>query len=171
MPLAERVRRLRVGIDAPLAFFSADGELMHATPAGEARLLGLKSLAALGADPLAGEALVAGRAAGASHLGPIALERIGSDASTVLLATFPQAAAEHQAAAPAPAAPRQAARAGSRPSRQRHAAAAAPPPPIAAAPPPRRRQAPPPSAASRCASSGRWMPTAASPSAPRIRRR
>ena len=92
LPLAERVRRLGVGIDAPIAFFSGGGDLMDATPDAEARLLGLKSLAALGADTLAGEALVAGRASGTSHLGPITLERIGSDASIVLLASFPQAA-------------------------------------------------------------------------------
>ena len=71
LPLAERVRRLGVGIDAPIAFFSGGGDLMDATPDAEARLLGLKSLAALGADTLAGEALVAGRASGTSHLGPI----------------------------------------------------------------------------------------------------
>ena len=101
LPLAERVRRLGVGIDAPIAFFSGGGDLMDATPAAEARLLGLKSLAALGADTLAGEALVAGRASGTSHLGPITLERIGADASIVLLASFPQAA---QALAPEPVA-------------------------------------------------------------------
>ncbi len=99
LPLAERVRRLSIGVDAPIAFFSGGGDLMHATPDGEARLLGLKSLAALGADKLAGEALVSGRASGTSHLGPILIERIGADASTVLLASFPQAA---QAAAPEP---------------------------------------------------------------------
>ena len=92
LPLAERVRRLGVGIDTPIAFFSGGGDLMDATPDAEARLLGLKSLAALGADTLAGEALVAGRASGTSHLGPITLERIGSDDSIVLLASFPQAA-------------------------------------------------------------------------------
>ena len=37
LPLAERVRRLSIGIEAPIAFFSGGGELMHATPAGEAR--------------------------------------------------------------------------------------------------------------------------------------
>ena len=92
MPLSERVRRLGAGIQAPVAFFSGAGELMHATPAGEARLLGLKSLAALGIDQLAGEALVSGRATGPSHVGPVVVERIGSDASTVLLASFEQAA-------------------------------------------------------------------------------
>jgi PAS domain S-box-containing protein len=91
MPLSERVRRLGAGIEAPVAFFSGAGELMHATPAGEARLLGLKSLAALGIDQLAGEALAAGRATGLSHVGPVVVERIGSDASTVLLAGFEQA--------------------------------------------------------------------------------
>jgi PAS domain S-box-containing protein len=94
LPLTERVRRLCVGIEVPIAFFSTDGELMHATTAGQARLLGLKSIAALGAETLAGEALASGRAAGASHLGPVSVERIGADASTVLLVTFSQASAQ-----------------------------------------------------------------------------
>ena len=100
LPLAERVRRLSIGIEAPIAFFSGGGELMQATPAGEAALLGLKSIGALGADKLAGEALVTCRASGASHLGPITVDRIGADASIVLLVSFPQPA---QAAAPEPA--------------------------------------------------------------------
>jgi PAS domain S-box-containing protein len=91
LPLAERVRRLCVGIEAPIAFFSTDGELLQATAAGQARLLGLRSIAALGAETLAGEALVSGRGTGGSHLGPVSIERIGSLASTVLLATFSQA--------------------------------------------------------------------------------
>ena len=97
--LAERVRRLCAGIEEPIAFFSTDGELVHATPAGEARLLGLKSIAALGADELAGQALVSGRVEGTSHLGPVAIERIGADASAVLLAAFPQPVAETKSAA------------------------------------------------------------------------
>jgi PAS domain S-box-containing protein len=98
MPLAERVKRLCIGIDEPIAFFSADGELMHATPQGEARLLGFRSVAAFGTDKLAAEALAAGRAAGASHLGEISIERIGSHASVVLLAILPHGAAQSEPA-------------------------------------------------------------------------
>ena len=105
LPLAERVRRLGIGIDAPIAFFTGSGDLMHATPDGQARLLGLNSLAAIGADKLAGEALVSGRASGTSHLGPIVIERIGAHASAVLLVSFQSSA---QAAVPEPvAAPKQ----------------------------------------------------------------
>jgi len=90
LPLAERVRRLCDGIDEPLAFFTFGGEFISATAAGDARLLGLKSFGALGIDKLAGEAHVKGHASGTSHLGAIVLERIGSDATAVLLASFPQ---------------------------------------------------------------------------------
>ena len=93
LPLDERVRRLCIGIEEPIALFAPDGELIHATAAGEAQLLGLKSIAALGAGELAEQALLEGRAAGASHLGAISLERIGSEASVVLLAAFAQAVA------------------------------------------------------------------------------
>ena len=109
LPLDERVRRLCVGIEEPIAFFSADGELIHPTAAGETKLLGLKSIAALGVGDLAEQAFVKGRATGTSHLGAVRIERIGIDASTVLLAAFAQAAAHEQPAVmePAPATPPQ----------------------------------------------------------------
>ncbi len=72
LPLDERVRRLCIGIEEPIALFAPDGELIHAT-AGETQLLGLKSIAALGAGELAERALLEGRAAGASHLGAISV--------------------------------------------------------------------------------------------------
>ena len=65
--------------------------MLHASPAGEARLLGLKSLAALGAEKIASEALASGRASGTSHVGPLVISKIGADASAVLLASFEQA--------------------------------------------------------------------------------
>jgi PAS domain S-box-containing protein len=100
LPLAERVHRLCDGVDEPLAFFTFGGEFMSATASGETRLLGLTSFGALGIDKLAGEAHVKGHASGQSHLGPMVLERIGSDAAAVLLASFPQS---EPATTPAPA--------------------------------------------------------------------
>ncbi len=109
LPLDQRVRRLCVGIGEPIAFFSVDGELIHATAEGQAKLLGLKSIASIGAGDLAEQALAKGRAAGTSHLGAIRVERIGADASAVLLAAFTLAAAQEQPGAiePVPAAPPQ----------------------------------------------------------------
>jgi PAS domain S-box-containing protein len=91
LPLDERIRRLSIGIDEPVAFFFPDGELIHATSAGEARLNGLKSIAALGASALVDRALAQGQAAGASHLGAIQVERIGTEVSTVLLVMLAEA--------------------------------------------------------------------------------
>src|SRR5712691_10024127 len=66
-----------------------------AAPA-HAHLSGATSLAALGAQALAAAALANGRAAGPSVRGPVALDRIGGAAATMLLASFevPAAAAE-----------------------------------------------------------------------------
>ena len=94
LPLAERVARLCTGVEAPIAFFSVDGELMRATAAGQARLVDLKSTAALGVEQLAKDALASGRAAGASHIGPLSIERIGAEASIVLLVTLAAAATQ-----------------------------------------------------------------------------
>ncbi len=92
LALDERVRRLLAGCDAPVAAFTPDGKLIHATPAAAARLDGATSLAALGVAALAADAVQTGRAAGETAHGPIAVDRIGSEAATVLLATFPLAA-------------------------------------------------------------------------------
>ena len=100
LSLDERVRRLFDGCDEPIAVFAPDGTLLHVTQAGEAPLHGLKSLAALGAEKLAGEALAAGRVRGGSHVGEVSVERIGTEAATVLAITFARAAVETKPAAP-----------------------------------------------------------------------
>ena len=102
---------------------------------------------------------------GASHVGEVAVERIGADAATVLAVTFAARRREAEArtrrtpeAEPAPETAdqdRDQDRAGARSARACcRAAAGDGDPPWR----PRRR----PSGASRCASSGRWMPKAAS---------
>jgi PAS domain S-box-containing protein len=50
LPLVERVARLFVGSETPLAAFDADGALLHATPTAAARLGEAQSLAALEAE-------------------------------------------------------------------------------------------------------------------------
>jgi PAS domain S-box-containing protein len=91
--LDERTRRLVAGYDEAIAFFRTDGSLLHATPAAQARLGDAASLAALGVAPLAALALSAGAAAGEHKAGQISLHRIGTGASTVLMAAFAPPAA------------------------------------------------------------------------------
>ena len=90
LALNERVRRLLAGCDEPVAAFAPDGKLIQATPAAAARLEGATSLDTLGAAALAAGVARTGHAEAQLAQGPIALARIGSDAATVLIATFPQ---------------------------------------------------------------------------------
>ncbi len=99
LSLGKRVHCLLAGVSDAIAAFAADGILIEATGAGQARLQGKASLAALCANHLIAEALSAGHAMGESGDGPIELRRIGAEAQPVLIATFPTARAE---AAPAP---------------------------------------------------------------------
>jgi signal transduction histidine kinase len=92
LPLGERARRLIAEIDAPLAAFSEDGDLVAANDSGAAHLHGAASLAALGAQALAADALANGSAAGRAERGDVTLDRIGSGAATVLLVHFEAAA-------------------------------------------------------------------------------
>jgi PAS domain S-box-containing protein len=88
LALGERVARLLAGGSEPIAAFAVDGTLMAATESARAHLDGANSLAALGAQALAAAALAGGHAAGQSANGPLALDRVGSDAATVLIASF-----------------------------------------------------------------------------------
>jgi PAS domain S-box-containing protein len=91
LSLEERVCRLFAGCEEPIALFSGNGALLHATTAALAVLRGRTTLAALGAARLAEEALAAGNASGGSQFGEIAVERIGTGASAVLMVTLPHA--------------------------------------------------------------------------------
>jgi hypothetical protein len=104
LPLGERVARLLAGASEPIAAFAVDGTLMAATESAPAHLDGASSLAALGAQALAAAALADGHAAGHGTNGPLALDRIGSDAATVLIASFgvPQVMSAESVAAPTP---------------------------------------------------------------------
>jgi PAS domain S-box-containing protein len=88
LALDERARRLLAGCDQPVAAFAPDGELIHATPAATPRLAGATSLAALGVAALAAGAAGGDRPMGTIVHGPIAVNHIGSEAETVLIATF-----------------------------------------------------------------------------------
>ncbi len=142
LSLEERAKRLLAGLDEPLALFSSGGALLAATPAAQARLERSTSLEAFGAGGLAAQALASGRAQRAA----LALERIGADTDTALLATFsqPQPEAADSGSAAAVAAP-----------------AAEPPPDIRQAEPP--AEVPPPASADAIA---RDEVLAASPEAP-----
>ena len=75
----ERVARLLAGSNEPVAAFAADGTLLHATDDAQAHLRGATSLAALGAQALAADALASGHAAGSVNGGPVAIDRIGGE--------------------------------------------------------------------------------------------
>ena len=104
LPPAERVARLFAGCAAPVAAFAADGTLLHATPAAAARLGDAAELSALGAEELLAETRAAGHASGESAVGPVAIERIGNGAASVLVAVFAEAPDE-KARAPGPPLP------------------------------------------------------------------
>ncbi len=96
LSLAERVRRLLKECDAPVAAFSAEGKLLHATDAIRGNLGDAGDLTALGAETLANAACLTGYAAGDIPAGMLSIARIGAGAATVLLATLdaPRAAAQ-----------------------------------------------------------------------------
>jgi PAS domain S-box-containing protein len=79
LPVIDRIRRLLIGLDAPLAVFGPTGALLHASAAAAARLGGAVSLAALGADPLGAQARRTGVACGTTLVGPIEIERLGAE--------------------------------------------------------------------------------------------
>ena len=90
LPLAERIARLLAGGEEPIAAYTIDGQLIAATESGYARLRGATSLAAIGAGASAADALASGHAPGRDD-SPISIDRIGSEAATVLIAQFARA--------------------------------------------------------------------------------
>ena len=144
LTLAERARRLLEGCDDAIALFSTDGALLHATLAAKSVLGRAATLAEFGAAPFASAALAGGQVSGQVGGATMSIERIGADASTVLLAVFAaQAAAEPtpaepprtEAVAPPPAPPAAAEPSAAAPADVSPAPASETPP----APPPERR--------------------------------
>jgi signal transduction histidine kinase len=125
LPLRERVSRLLAGREQTLAAFTADGTLLYATPAARARLADASTLSALGITGIAAEALAAGCASGTPPYGAVTIERLGRDASAVLVVQFDAPANEEYHGAASAAAKTQPIAA---PPAEIVAAAAAPPP-------------------------------------------
>jgi len=95
--LPERARRLLVDFDRPAAVFTADGELIEATPSARKLMGAHRDLVALGAERLAGEASHNGKAEGDIAAGHITMLRIVAGATVTLLATFEAAPSSAQA--------------------------------------------------------------------------
>jgi len=94
LSLPERVRRLFVAIDAPVAVFSAEGSLLHASRGAAGWLRGATILADFGASAAAREALDQGHAAFTNEQQRLALRRIGSDDGVTLMLTLAPEAAD-----------------------------------------------------------------------------
>jgi PAS domain S-box-containing protein len=88
LSMPERAHRLLADFAKPAAIFSADGELIDATPAAGERMGSNRDLIALGAQGLAGEASRNGRADGEIAAGPIGVHRLGAGGTVALLVTF-----------------------------------------------------------------------------------
>jgi PAS domain S-box-containing protein len=141
LPLADQAKRLLTDIDEPAALFAADGSLLSATPTAQAKLGRVRALTQLNVDKLSASALASGRADGDSKIGKISLHRIGTDPSTVLLATFEAAAnMADETPAPTPAKP-------SVTDAPTVMAKIVPPPPLASPPPKPSMQSEKPAAA------------------------
>src|SRR5450755_3587674 len=111
LSLPDRAQRLLTDLERPAAVFTADGELIEAVPAARERFGDKRDLVALGAEPLAREASLNGRANGDIAAWPATMLRLGAGATVTLLVAFaaPEkaastdaAAAVAQAASPAP---------------------------------------------------------------------
>jgi PAS domain-containing protein len=88
LALRERVSRLFKGRGRTLIAFAPDGTLLYATTKARTRLGDAPSLSALGITGLAADALAAGSANGPTPHGAVTIERLGRDASAVLVAQF-----------------------------------------------------------------------------------
>src|SRR5262249_39428081 len=92
-------RRFGAGAEDPVAAFAADGAVMQVSGHAGERLSAASSIAQIGAQTLAAEALSRGRAAGDTTIGPLIFHRIGGDSGPILLATI------GERSAPAPVVP------------------------------------------------------------------
>ncbi len=86
--LPDRAQRLLADLERPAAVFSADGELIEATPATRERFGDKRDLIALGAEQIAREATLNGRAEGDIAAWPATVLRLGAGATVTLLVAF-----------------------------------------------------------------------------------
>ncbi len=93
LSLPDRAQRLLTALERPAAIFAADGELIEATPAARQVFGDKRDLIALGAEKLAREASLNGRADGEIAGTPAILLRLGAGATVTLLVAFQAATA------------------------------------------------------------------------------
>jgi PAS domain S-box-containing protein len=95
MPLAERLKLLAEGIDAPTAAFARDGTLLGASDTARP-LLGFRNLSEAGLEAARNDALTQGRVETPLGIGRMVLQRVGAGADVGLVAVIARAA--HQPA-------------------------------------------------------------------------
>ncbi|MGA2566196.1 MAG: PAS domain-containing protein [Pseudolabrys sp.] len=107
LALPDRAQRLLADLDRTAAIFTADGEPIEAMPAAHQRFGDKRDLVALGAEQLAREALLNGRADGDIAAWPVTIFRLGAGTTMMLLVAFAASETMAQAApiVPNPAAP------------------------------------------------------------------
>ncbi|HXX03335.1 MAG TPA: PAS domain-containing sensor histidine kinase, partial [Xanthobacteraceae bacterium] len=88
LTLRQRLSRLFADSEQTLAVFAADGTFLWATEAAQKRLVDTATLSDLEIASVAAEAFKAGRASGSTRYGPVTVERLGRDASAVLVVRF-----------------------------------------------------------------------------------
>lgn len=88
LALPERAHRVLTDFTEPAAIFTADGELIESLPDARERMGGKRDLIALGAERLAREASLNGRADGEIAEGKITLRKLGAGATVALLMIF-----------------------------------------------------------------------------------
>ena len=88
LSLPDRAQRLLADLEKPAAVYTADGELIEVAPAALKRFGGKHDLIALGAESLAREASLNGRAEGEIAVGPATILRLGAGNTITLLVAF-----------------------------------------------------------------------------------
>jgi PAS domain S-box-containing protein len=101
LALPDRAKRLLADFDRPAAVFTADGELIEAMPAARERFDDTRDLVELGAEQLAREASLNGRADGNIAACPATILRLGAGATMTLLVAFAASEPATRAAAQA----------------------------------------------------------------------
>ncbi|MEJ2434557.1 MAG: PAS domain-containing sensor histidine kinase [Pseudolabrys sp.] len=97
LALPERAQRLLADLAQPATMFNVDGALMASKAETRARLGASHDLSALGADELAREAMVNGKAEGEIAAGKVIMLKLGAERTVALLMVFTQAPAPHAA--------------------------------------------------------------------------
>ena len=88
LALPERAHRLLKDVDEPAALFTADGELIESLASARERMGDKRDLIALGAEKLAREATLNGRADGEIADGAVTLRKLGAGPTVTLLMLF-----------------------------------------------------------------------------------